>query len=105
MVLRKTGDVVSIIPIIHGGSSNRVQFQIFGTNIELFDIKTSKNIKKDFLDELRKKFPKLTIQGISSNYILSKTHAQKIIFVSQMAKKNKNLLSKKIETDILLRFA
>ena len=59
----------------------------------------------DFLDKVRKKFPNLIIQAISSNYILSKSHAQKIISISQMARKNNNLLSKKIETDILLRFA
>jgi tRNA threonylcarbamoyladenosine modification (KEOPS) complex Cgi121 subunit len=59
----------------------------------------------DFLDDLRSKFPNLIIQAISSNYILNKSHAKKIISISQMAKKNNNLLSKKIETDILLRFA
>lgn len=101
----KPGDVVSIIPIIHGGSSHRIQFQISNATVELFDIKTTKILKIDFLDKLRKKFPNLIIQGISSNYILSKSHVQKIIFISQMARKNNNLLSKKIETDILLRFA
>jgi len=100
----KTGDVVSIIPIIHGGASNRIQFKISNSTVELFDIKTAKNLKIDFLDKVRKKFPNLIIQAISSNYILSKSHAQKIISISQMARKNNNLLSKKIETDILLRF-
>jgi molybdopterin converting factor small subunit/tRNA threonylcarbamoyladenosine modification (KEOPS) complex Cgi121 subunit len=101
----KNGDIVNIIPIIHGGSSNRIQFQISGTTAELFKIKTSKQIHVDFLDKLRNKFPNLAIQAIYSKYILSKSHAQKIIFISQMARKNNNLLSKKIETDILLRFA
>ena len=101
----KTGDIVSIIPIIHGGSSNRTQFQISNATCELFAINSTKKLKINFLDELRKKFPNLIIQAISSNYILSKSHAQKIISISQMARKNNNLLSKKIETDILLRFA
>ena len=101
----KTDDIVSIIPIIHGGSPNRIQFQISKSTVELFEIKIPKKLKIDFLDDLRKKFPNLIIQAISSNYILSKSHAQKIISISQMARKNKNLLSKKIETDILLRGA
>lgn len=101
----KTGDVVSIIPIIHGGAPKRNQMQILKTTVEIFDVKLSRNSEKNFLDELRKKFPSLVIQAISSKYILGKSHAQKIIFLSQMAKKNNNLLSKKIETDILLRFA
>ena len=101
----KTDDIVSIIPIIHGGSQNRIQFQISKSTVELFEIKIPKKLKIDFLDDLRKKFPNLIIQAISSNYILSKSHVQKIISISQMARKNNNLLSKKIETDILLRFA
>ena len=101
----KTGDIISIIPIIHGGAPKRTQFQIFNTKVELFDIKKTKKQKMDFLDDLRKKFPNLILQAISSNYILSKSHAQKIIYISQIAKKNNNLLSKKIETDILLRFS
>ena len=101
----KTGDIVSIIPIIHGGSFNRIQFQISNSTIELFEINRTSKLKMEFLDDLRKKFPNLIIQAISSKYILSKSHAQKIISISQMARKNNNLLSEKIETDILLRFA
>lgn len=101
----KTGDVISIIPIIHGGASNRIQFKISSDTVELFEIKKNIKLNMNFLDDLRKKFPKLIIQAISSNYILSKSHAQKIISISQIARKSNNLLSKKIETDILLRFA
>ena len=101
----KTGDVVSIIPIIHGGSSYRTQFQISNASCELLVIKPNNKLKNNFLDELRKNHPNLIIQAISSNYILSKSHAQKIISISLRARKNKTLLSKKMETDILLRFA
>ena len=34
----KNGDVISIIPIIHGGSSKRIQFKISNSCIELFDV-------------------------------------------------------------------
>lgn len=101
----KNGDVISIIPIIHGGSSKRIQFKISNSYIELFDIKANQKLNIDFLDDLRLKFPNMIIQAISSNYILGKSHAQKIIAISLMAKQNNTILSKKIETDILLRFA
>lgn len=101
----KTGDVISIIPIIHGGATKRTQFKISNDTIELFEIKKNIKLNRNFLDDLRRKYPKLIIQAISSNYILSKSHAQKIISISQIARKSNNLLSKKIETDILLRFA
>ena len=100
----KNNDVVSIIPIIHGGSQ-RIHFKIVNTNVELFDIQAKQKLGIDFLDNIRKKFPNLVIQAISSNYILSKSHAEKIISISYLARQNQSLLSKKIDTDILLRFA
>ena len=96
-------DVVSIIPIIHGGSSRRTQFQISNLSTELIEIK-SRGLDVDFLTKLRKQFPKLIIQGIDARFILCKSHAIKILQISLEAKKNQNLLSKKLETDILMRF-
>lgn len=101
----KNNDVVSIIPIIHGGSFKRIHFKISKSYVELFDIPTKQKLDMDFLDVIRKKFPNIVIQAISSNYILSKSHAQKIISISWLSKQNHTLISKKIDTDILLRFA
>jgi tRNA threonylcarbamoyladenosine modification (KEOPS) complex Cgi121 subunit/molybdopterin converting factor small subunit len=101
----KHGDIVSIIPIIHGGSSRRIQFTILNSHVELFEIKSNQKLNINFLDELRRKFQSLVIQAISTKYVIGKSHAKKIITISQMAQRDKILLSKKIETDILLRFA
>jgi len=101
----KSGDIVTIIPIIHGGGNTRIQFKIAQNLIELFEISKSMKYDKNYLQKIRKKFPKLTIQSISSNYILNKSHAKKIIMISLEAKRSNTLLSKKLETDILLRFA
>ncbi len=97
-------DVVSIIPVIHGGSPH-IQFQLDRTQIELLEVKNSDGLDHEFLDSLRKKFPKLTLQAISINHILNKSHAKKIITVSFASKKNNTMIAKKIETDILMRFA
>ena len=101
----KNNDVVSIIPIIHGGSLRRISFKVSNSDVELFDISSKQKLDIDFLDLLRKKFPNLVIQAISSNYILGKSHAEKIISISHLAKENHTMISKKIDTDILLRFA
>jgi tRNA threonylcarbamoyladenosine modification (KEOPS) complex Cgi121 subunit/molybdopterin converting factor small subunit len=101
----KHGDIVSIIPIIHGGSSKRIQINIINSYAELFEIKANQKLDINFLDVLRRKFPSLVIQAISHKYVIGKSHAEKIIAISQNAQRNKTLLSKKIETDILLRFA
>ena len=98
-------DVISIIPIIHGGSSPRIQFSIMDSNVEIFDIVIHKELEIEFLNKLREKYPYLIIQAVNSRFILDANHIKKILALSLYAKKNKTLLSKKIETDILLRFA
>ena len=98
-------DVISIIPIIHGGSMTRIQFSTMCSNVEIFDILDGKKFHINFLDELRSKYEQLIIQALCPKFLLSVHHAKKILAISIHAKKNKTLLSKKIETDILLRFA
>ena len=98
-------DEISIIPIIHGGSSRRIQFSVAQSNVEIFDILFDKRFHRDFLDELRNKHKYLIIQAINPQFLLSVQHAKKILAVSLHAKKTNTMLSKKIETDILLRFA
>jgi len=98
-------DVVSIIPVIHGGAASRIQFSIMNSNVEIFDMTITRELDIEFLNKLREKYPYLTIQAINSRFILDVNHIKKILALSLYAKKNKTLLSKKIETDILLRFA
>ncbi|QUC64912.1 MoaD/ThiS family protein [Nitrosopumilus sp. K4] len=104
MTIIKDGDTVSIIPVIHGGSPKRVIFSSSKKNVQLLEIKGDKKIDVSFLDGLRKRFPKLIIQAVSSEFILNTSHAKKIISLSLICQKNDNLLSKKLETDILMRF-
>ena len=99
-----SNDVVNIIPIIHGGSKTNVSFDVNNHKIGLFEINKS-NSNKDYLLSLRKKFPKLYLQAISSKFILDKEHAKKIISISINKKLKNQLLSEKLETDLLLRFA
>ena len=97
-------DVVNIIPIIHGGSKSNVTFTIKNHQIKLFEVNKS-NSNKDYLISLRKEFPNLQLQAISSRFILDKEHAKKIISISVNKKIKNQLLSQKLETDLLLRFA
>ena len=98
-------DVVSVITVIHGGTASRIQFSIMNSNVEIFDMTITRELDIEFLNKLREKYPYLTIQAINSRFILDVDHIKKILALSLYAKKNKTLLSKKIETDILLRFA
>lgn len=101
--LVKDGDVVSIIPIIHGGQN--ISFQFNKKTVKVFEIKGSKDADVNFLDFLRKKNPKLKLQAITSKFILNKSHIQKVLHISFNSEKIQTLLANKIETDILMRFA
>jgi molybdopterin converting factor small subunit/tRNA threonylcarbamoyladenosine modification (KEOPS) complex Cgi121 subunit len=99
------GDVVSIIPVIHGGSSKKLIFEIEKKQIQVMEICGQKKKDIKFIDDLRTKYPKIKFQAISSNFILNLSHLKKILTLSIIAEKNDLLLSNKIETDILMRFA
>ena len=99
------GDVVSIIPVIHGGSSKKLTFEIEKKQIHIIEIRGQKKIDIQFIDDLRKKYPKLKFQVVSSNFVLNASHLKKILSISLNAEKNNILLSNKLETDILMRFA
>ena len=103
--LIKENDVVSIIPLIHGGLSKKNVFKILKKNIQVIEIKGQKNIDHAFLEDLRKRYSKIQIQAISSQFILNSNHLKKILLISLESENKKILLSKKLETDILMRFA
>lgn len=101
----KHNDLVSIIPIIHGGSPKKIIFEYSKKYIQGIEIKGQKSISVKFIDDLRKKHPKILLQAVSSNFILNNYHFKKIISLSLESKNNNILLSNKLETDILMRFA
>jgi molybdopterin converting factor small subunit/tRNA threonylcarbamoyladenosine modification (KEOPS) complex Cgi121 subunit len=101
----KNNDLVSIIPVIHGGSPKKLTFQILKKQIQIIEITSQKTITVKFLDNLRKKYSKIQLQAVSSNFILNNYHLKKILSLSLESEKNNILLSNKLETDILMRFA
>ena len=101
----KNNDVVSIIPVIHGGLSKKITFECAKHQVQVIEIKGHKLIDVQFIDNLRKKYPGLTLQAVSSSFVLNRYHLKKIISLSFESKKNNVLLSNKFEIDILMRFA
>ena len=101
----KNNDLVSIKPVIHGGSHKKLTFQVLKKQIQIIEIVGQRTINVKFLDNLRKRYPKIQLQGVSSNFVLNHYHLEKIISLSLESEKNNILLSNKLETDILMRFA
>lgn len=79
MTLIKNNDVVSIIPVIHGGSSKRLLFNMSHKLIQVIEIQGQNQIDIIFLDTLRKKFPKIKLQAVSANFILNNYHLKKLL--------------------------
>ncbi len=101
----KDDDIVSIIPVIHGGSPKRLLFNISNKLIQVIEIQGQTQTDVTYLDSLRKQFLGIKLQAISSNFILNNYHLKKIISLSISSEKNDILLSNKFEMDILMRFA
>jgi tRNA threonylcarbamoyladenosine modification (KEOPS) complex Cgi121 subunit/molybdopterin converting factor small subunit len=101
----RDGDVISIIPLVHGGASKRIQFGLMKNFVEIVRLKKTPEDPIRFIESLREKYPNVTIQGIRAPFVLNVEHAKKILSISLSAKKADTLLSNKIETDILMRFA
>ena len=100
----KKDDLISIIPVIHGGASKKLTFTFGRKTILAIELKGTKEIDVSFFDNLRKEFPKVQIQAISSKFTLNSYHLQKVISISLNSEKEKILLANKLETDILMRF-
>ncbi len=105
MTLIKNSDLISIIPVIHGGSNKKIVINSGKKLIQIVEIKGNKKINVSFLDNLRKEFPTIKLQAISINFILNSYHLRKILLISTKSEKEDILLSNKLETDILMRFA
>ena len=105
MTLIKNSDLISIIPVIHGGSNKKIVITTGKKLIQIVEIKGNRKINVSFLDNLRKEFPTIKLQAISNNFILNSYHLRKILLISTKSEKENILLSNKLETDILMRFA
>ncbi|MFM7795772.1 MAG: MoaD/ThiS family protein, partial [Candidatus Nitrosotenuis sp.] len=73
----RSGDVVNIIPVIHGGA--RIKLELESQNIELFNVKGKKGKNHDNLIEIRALFPNIVMQGLSSKNIASILHVRKVL--------------------------
>ena len=95
--------LITIIPVVHGGSE-RVQFEVEGSTVEVFPVLWDRGASST-LDDLRKSFPDLTIQAISRRYLLGWSHLQRVLSISICSQRRGIMLSRRLETDILMRFA
>ena len=94
------GDVVSIIPVIHGGSGV-MRWTI--DNFEAISVCVPAGMASP--DILRPRFLGMHIQSVDSGFVLDSEHLRRILEISVAAHNTDTMLSDRIEIDILLRLA
>ena len=92
MTLIKNSDLISIIPVIHGGSNKKIVITTGKKLIQIVEIKGNRKTNVSFLDNLRKEFPTIKLQAISINFILNSYHLRKILLISTKSEKENILL-------------
>ena len=60
---------------------------------------------KNFLEDLRKEFPKIAIQILSADAVYNPEHLKWVVRQSWLAKERGIMLAKRVELDILMRVA
>lgn len=94
------GDVVSVIPVIHGGSG--------AIHWTMGDFEAAAIcVRSDMAspDILRPQFPGMHIQSVDRGFVLDSEHLRRILEISVAAHDTNTMLTDHIETDILLRLA
>lgn len=93
------GDTITIIPIVHGGQPARSR------GVLVARLGRAASPGEGLVDSLRAEFPRLAIQVVRRRLVLGESHARRVAGVSLAASRRGALLSRRLETDMLMRFA
>lgn len=95
------GDDVAVIPVVHGGSRTPV-----GKYGALWICVSGRaRLGPEFLDRLRLEHPRLHLQAVRSMMVLGGGHLRKILLLTAEAERRGTMISERLETEMLLRFA
>ena len=94
------GDTISVIPVIHGGT-DALRLSIKGTSIMAMCV----HGHAIDIDTLRREFGGTWIQAVDARFVLSPDHLYRIMEITIAAQEAGILLSRRVETAMLLRLA
>ncbi len=98
----KSGDVVTIVTVVHGGSMQKARRAIVVKGIAPM---SSDMDPGQVIDGMREKHKSLSIQVTAADAVFGLEHAHRIAQMALEAESRKIMLAKKVETDLLLRMA
>ena len=95
------GDDVALIPVVHGGSRSSVG----RSGVLSVCVSGRARLGARFLDRLRADHPRLRVQAVWSRMVLGDGHLKKILLLALESERRGTMISGRLETEILLRFA
>ncbi|HEY7734955.1 MAG TPA: KEOPS complex subunit Cgi121 [Nitrososphaera sp.] len=97
----KSGDVVTIVTVVHGGSVQKVRKAIVVKGVAPI----SNTDPGQVIDEMREAHRGLSIQVMAADAVFGLEHVHRIGQMALESQSRKIMLAKKVETDLLLRMA
>ena len=94
----RDGDMVDIIPVIHGGAG-ALRFEAGGMQVAALLVDADDADP----DSLRRRFGSMHVQSVNAEYILDEDHLRLILEISVEAERRGTMLTDHIETDMMLR--
>jgi tRNA threonylcarbamoyladenosine modification (KEOPS) complex Cgi121 subunit/molybdopterin converting factor small subunit len=98
----KSGDVVTIVTVVHGGSVRRARRAIVVKGVAPM---SSNMDPGQVIDGMREANRRLSIQIMAADAVFGFEHAHRIAQMALEAESRKIMLAKRVETDLLLRLA
>jgi len=98
----KSGDMVTIVTVVHGGAVRKAKRGIVVKGIAPV---SSEIDPGQFLDQVRDEHRHLSIQIVDADAVFGIEHVHRIAQIALEAETRKIMLAKKVETELLLRLA
>lgn len=98
----KSGDVVTIVTVVHGGSVQKSKKAIVVKGVSSMSSNTDPG---QVIDGMREAHRRLSIQIMAADSVFGFEHAHRIAQMALEAESRKIMLAKRVEADLLLRLA
>ena len=97
----KSGDKVTIVPVVHGG----VDRILDGYYLSITGVQRIVHDPGKLVDMLRAQHSNVSIQAVNANSVYGEEHVRGVLRITLEAEKRKIMLTNRCETELLIRLA
>jgi molybdopterin converting factor small subunit/tRNA threonylcarbamoyladenosine modification (KEOPS) complex Cgi121 subunit len=95
----KSGDKVTIVPVVHGG----VDCILYGYYLSITGVQRIMHDPGKLVDMLRAQHSNVSIQAVNANSVYGEEHVRGVLRITLEAEKRKIMLTNRCETELLIR--